>query len=193
MQDECGDSLLWYGVRVRSKFEQIVSTSLKNKGYETFLPLYRSGRMWSDRCKQLDLPLFPGYTFCRFDVKGRLLPILTTPGVVSIVSAGRNPVAIPVREIESVKAVVRSGLPALPWPSLTVGERVTIEQGPLAGVEGVILNTDKCWRLLVSIPLLQRAVSVEIDRRWVRPIKRQRSDITTPSPLNARSSHATGF
>lgn len=170
MDDVDGGPLLWYGIRVRSKFEQVVSTALLNKGYEAFLPLYQFGRMWSDRSKQLILPLFPGYTFCRFDIQGRLLPILTTPGVVSIVSAGRVPLSIPSREIDAVKAVVKSGLPVLPWPSLTVGAKVAIERGPLAGVEGVILNADKGCRLVVSIPILQRAVSVEIDRHWVRPI-----------------------
>ena len=85
-----GDELLWYGIRVRSKFEQVVWAALGNKGYETFLPLYRANHVWSDRLKQMELPLFPGYTFCRFDVRDRLLPILTTPGVVSIVHAGKT-------------------------------------------------------------------------------------------------------
>jgi transcription antitermination factor NusG len=163
-------SLLWYGIRVRSKFERVVSMALANKGYEEFLPLYQACRAWSDRSKQIPLPLFPGYTFCRFDVQGRLLPILTTPGVVSIVSAGKVPIPIPNREIDAVKAVVSSGLPALPWPLLSVGSKVVIEKGPLAGIEGITLNVDKGYRLIVSIPLLQRAVSVEIDREWARPV-----------------------
>jgi transcription antitermination factor NusG len=162
--------LLWYGIRVRSKCEKLVSATLEGKGYEAFLPLYRAGRVWSDRSKELDLPLFPGYTFCRLDVQSRLMPVFTTPGVISIVGAGRTPVPISTSELDTVRAVIKSGLLALPWPSLIAGTRVFIERGPLAGVEGMILKTDKRWRLLVSISLLQRAVSVEIDREWVRPI-----------------------
>jgi transcription antitermination factor NusG len=98
------------------------------------------------------------------------MPVLTTPGVISIVGAGKLPVPIAASELDTVRAVIKSGLPVLPWPSLTAGTRVLIERGPLAGIEGVILRTEKRWRLLVSISLLQRAVSVEVDREWVRPI-----------------------
>jgi transcription antitermination factor NusG len=172
-------SLLWYAIRVRSKFERVASRALAGKGYEEFLPLYRSGRAWSDRSKQIDLPLFPGYLFCRFDVEDRLLPILTTPGVVSIVSAGKIPISIPDREIEAVQIVIRSGLKSQPWPHLAVGTRVLIEKGPLAGIEGTTLSIDKQYRLIVSIPLLQRSVAVEIDRQWARPI----TSHTGPRPV----------
>lgn len=159
----------WYAVRVRSRFEQQVSLSLSGKGYEEYLPLYRSRRTWSDRSKDLDLPLFPGYLFCRFDVQFRL-PILTTPGVVAIVGIGKIPVAISDREIDAIQTVVRSGLHLQPWPQLVVGSKVLIEQGPLKGIEGVTLDVKKKYHLFVSVPLLQRSVSVEIDREWVRPL-----------------------
>jgi transcription antitermination factor NusG len=159
----------WYAIRVRSKFEQAVSASLSGKGYDQYLPLYRSRRTWSDRAKDLDLPLFPGYLFCRFDVQVRL-PILTTIGVISIVGTGRIPVAISDQEIDAIQTVIGSGLHLQPWPQLAVGSRVVIEQGPLKGLEGVALDVKKKFRLFVSVPLLQRSVSVEIDREWVRPI-----------------------
>jgi transcription antitermination factor NusG len=142
---------------------------LCGKGYEAYLPLYRSGRRWSDRVKQLDLPLFPGYLFCRFDVLDRL-PILTTPGVISVVGAGKTPIPVDDEEIEAVRAILRSGLAARPCPFLQVGSKVYIERGPLTGLEGIIANTDKVYRLIVSVNLLQRSVAVEIDREWARPI-----------------------
>jgi transcription antitermination factor NusG len=159
----------WYAIRVRSRFEQAVSTALRGKGYEDYLPVYRSRRRWSDRSKDLELPLFPGYLFCRFDVQVRL-PILTTPGVISIVGTGRAPVAICDQEIDAIQAVIRSGLHVQPWPQLVVGSRVVIEEGPLKGLEGVAMDVKKKYRLFVSVPLLQRSVSVEIDREWVRPL-----------------------
>ena len=112
----------WYALHVRSKFEHLVSVTLRGKGYQEFLPLYRSRRRWSDRVKEIDLPLFPGYLFCRFDVRDRLLPILSTPGVIAIVAAGKTPVPVSEEEIAVVQAVVRSGLPTLPWPCLTIGD-----------------------------------------------------------------------
>ena len=164
-----GGNLLWYAIRVQSKLGNLASATLRGKGYEEFLPLYRSRRRWSDRVKELDLPLFPAYLFCRFDVYSRL-PILTTPGVISIVGAGKTPVPVSDDEIAAVQAVIRSGLPALPWPCLTVGSRILIERGPLAGLEGIALDVDRKYRLVVSVPLLQRSVAVEIDRDWARPI-----------------------
>ena len=146
-----------------------MSTALSGKGYDQYLPLYHSRRRWSDRAKDLDLPLFTGYLFCRFDLQVRL-PILTTPGVISIVGSGKIPVAIPDREIDAIQTLIRSGLHLQPWPQLVVGSRVVIEKGPLKGLEGVALDVKKKFRLFVSVPLLQRSVSVEIDREWVRPL-----------------------
>jgi transcription antitermination factor NusG len=172
----------WYAIRVRSKFERIVATALSGKGYEEYLPLYHARRTWSDRSKNLELPLFPGYLFCRFDVQARL-PILITPGVVSIVGIGRVPIAISDHEVESIQTMVQSGLLLQPWPQLTVGSRVVIEQGPLKGLEGVTLDIKKKFHLFVSVPLLQRSVSVEIDREWVRPLSYERISVTT-EPLH---------
>ena len=160
----------WYAIRVRSKFENAAFAGLTGRGYEAFLPLCRSRRRWSDRVKELDLPLFPGYLFCRFDAQDRLLPILTAPGVVAIVGVGKIPVSIDEREIADIRAILRSGLAAHACPYVGVGSRVRIEEGPLAGLEGFVTNTDKVLRLIVSVNLLQRSVAVEIDRDCLRPL-----------------------
>lgn len=159
----------WYAIRVRSRFERFVSASLSGKGYDQYLPLYRSRRKWSDRVKDIDLPLFPGYLFCRFDAEVRL-PILTTVGVISIVGNGKVPIAVPDQEIGAIQTMIGSDLHVQPWPQLVVGSKVLIEEGPLKGLEGVALDVKKKFRLFVSVPLLQRSVSVEIDREWVRPL-----------------------
>lgn len=164
------DQLSWYALRIQSRLQNVASTTLRDKGYEEFFPLYRARRRWSDRIKELELPLFPGYLFCRFYLGDRLLPILTTPGVISVVGAGKTPVPIDDDEIEAIRAILRSGLAAQPWPLLRVGSKVFIERGPLTGLEGIITNTDKVYRLVVSVSLLQRSVAVEIDREWARPI-----------------------
>jgi transcription antitermination factor NusG len=98
------------------------------------------------------------------------MPILTTPGVIGILGAGKTPVPVDIEEIEAIRAILRSGLAAQPWPLLRVGAKVYIERGPLAGLEGIVINTDKVYRLIVSVSMLQRSVAVEIDREWARPI-----------------------
>lgn len=161
----------WYAIRTRSKSERWVSASLRGKGYEEFLPLYRVRRTWSDRSKELDVPLFPGYVFCRFDPNDRLVPILTTVGVVSIVGAGRMPLPVDPQEIAAIRTLLRNGNAAQPYPFLNVGDKVYLERGPFTGVEGYIVNLNKKYRLVVSITLLQRSVAVEIERDWVRPVR----------------------
>jgi len=158
----------WYGIRTRSRFEKIAAKVLENKGYVVYLPLLESRRRWSDRVAEVHFPLFAGYLFCRFDPVQRL-PIVTTPGVVSIIGLGKEPEAIPEEEIEAVQAVLRSGLAVGPWPYLREGERVRIVKGALDGLEGVLVKKKSQWRIVVSINLLQRSVAAEVDRDWVRP------------------------
>jgi transcription antitermination factor NusG len=163
------DDKPWHAIRVRSRFEYTTASILRDKGYEQFLPLYRSRRRWSDRVKEIDMPLFPGYIFCRFDTSSPI-GVLTTPGVVHIVSAGKNPLPVDVHEITALQEICRSGLPLQPWPYLEAGRRVSIERGPLAGTEGVVIEMKGRYRLVVSISMLQRSVAAEIDRDWIRPL-----------------------
>lgn len=159
----------WFALSIKRNREKHVSEILRGKGYEEFLPLYYSRRRWSDRYKDLQVPLFPGYVFCRFEAERRL-PVLMTPGVVLVVGNGRAPIPVEDAEIEALKLVVNSHLQVQPWPYLKVGERVRIESGALAGLEGILQDIRKSCRIVVSVDLLMRSVAVEVERNWVRPV-----------------------
>jgi len=159
----------WFALRVKSNFEKLSSQILQQKGYEAFLPTYHTRNRWSDRIKSVERPLFPGYLFCRFD-QGDRLPILVTPGVVSVVGLGKTPVPIPEAEIQAVEGIIRSGLPAMPWPFVTVGQRLVMERGPLRGIEGILQEIKSQYRFIVSVNLLQRSVAAEVESNWVRPV-----------------------
>jgi transcription antitermination factor NusG len=158
----------WFAIRVRSNFEKTAAAGLRDRGYEQFLPQYRACRKWSDRTKELELPLFPGYLFARFD-PARVWPILNVPGVVHVVCAGNRPAPVDDGEIASVVAILSSGCPAGPWPYLREGEVVTITRGALSGLTGVLLQIKSQYRLVVSVSMLMRSVAVEVDRDWVSP------------------------
>jgi len=160
------DLLPWYGLRVRSRHEHVALTVLRGKGYDPFLPSAKVRRRWSDRVKETELPLFPGYVFCRLDTANRL-PVLTAPGVVGIVGIGKTPQPIEEREIAAIRAVIKSGLSVRPWPFVHQGDRVRVDYGPLRGVEGVVTSADDGDRLVVSVTLLQRSIAVEMDPAWV--------------------------
>src|SRR5262245_65103156 len=96
------DRKQWYAIQLRPRAEKMVALHLKDKGYEEYLPVYRSRRRWSDRVKEIELPLFPGYIFCKFDITNRL-PVLVVPGVVSITGNGKTPLPIPEQQITAVQ------------------------------------------------------------------------------------------
>lgn len=160
----------WYALVVKPNHEKAVCEHLKAAGLVAYVPLYRSRHHWSDRYKEVQLPLFPGYGFCRFSYRSRVC-VLRIPGIHSIVTAGHNPAPIPASEIDAIDAMVRSGLPVQPWPFLKVGERVVVSSGPLRGVEGILVEFKKTWQVIVSVEILQRSVAVEVDRESVTPIK----------------------
>lgn len=158
--------LPWFGVRTRSNQERLVATALGAKGFQEYLPVYSCRRRRSNRIVTIERPLFPGYVFCRFDARQRV-PIMATPGVVSIIGFGVDPAPIDDREIEAVRAILRSGLATEACPFLREGQRVRIRYGSLQGLEGILVKKKSDWRLVVSVMLLQRSVSVEIDGDWI--------------------------
>lgn len=168
--ESAAPKLAWYALQVRSRKENYVASQVLGYGFECLLPTYKSIRQWSDRKKELEQPLFPGYLFCRFDFQDRR-PLITTPGVLQIVGSGR--VAIPVsdEEISALRLAVASGLPNQPWPYLEVGQRVRVNYGTLAGLEGILVNVKGNHRVVLSVALLQRSVAMEVEAAWLSPVK----------------------
>ncbi len=162
----------WYALRVRQRYEKMASTALRNKGCQEFLPLYRARRQWSDRIAEVELPLFPGYLFCHFDLADHRVPVLSTPGVIGLVGSANRALPVDDGELAAVRAIVESGFAAEPWPYLESGTPVHIGHGALAGVEGIFIEARKHHRLVVSVTLLQRSVAVEVDSAWVSPVGR---------------------
>ena len=158
--------MVWYALRLKSQHEQSVANCLSYKGYEVFVPSYRTKRRWSDRVIVRDTPLFPGYAFCRLDLAPRTAPVVTTPGVIRILGVGSMPQPVDTAEITAIQTIVASRLPIGPWPYLRQGTRVRISRGPLAGVEGLV-DSVKPERLVVSITLLSRSMVVQVDPAWL--------------------------
>ena len=151
---------------------------LQNTGYECYLPVRRSTRRWSDRWKQIETPLFPGYFFCRMDPHNRL-PVLSTPGVNQIVGVGKTPVPVDEEEIAALQRVQESSLSTSPWPYVEVGQVATVGEGPLKGVTGIVMRIKSEIKLILSVNLLRRSVAVEIDRNWI-------DDVVAPQDNQAR-------
>jgi transcriptional antiterminator NusG len=159
----------WFALAVVPRKEKATAQALRAKGYQDFLPMYTVRRRWSDRVKSVELPLFPGYVFSRFDPKFRL-PILKMPAVIAILGMGKQPEPIPDVEIDALQTVCKAGVNTIPYPYLTAGAKVRINEGPLTGVEGILLASKQA-RLILSVTLLQRSIAVEVDAEWIAPVR----------------------
>ena len=162
-------TVAWYAIYTRSRHEKVVSDGLRGKGYDSFCPFYQARRRRRNRDVPVDLPLFPGYVFSRFDASKRL-PILTTPGVSFIVSRAGEPAPVDPGEILSLQRMIQSGRALQPWDFLRAGRRVRIRGGALAGAEGILVRIKNSNRLVAHVTVLQRSVAVEIDQDAVEPV-----------------------
>jgi transcription antitermination factor NusG len=174
MNSPADDNRRWFALQVRTRWESSTALLLSGKGYSTLLPTYQTKKRWNGRLKQVTAPLFPGYVFCEFDALKRL-PILVTPGVISVVGRGRIPFPVNDNEIAAIQTIVASGYQAEPWPYLEVGQRIRIENESLNGLEGILINFKGNNRIVVSVSLLRRSVALEIDRDCVRPLSPARA------------------
>lgn len=160
----------WFAILVRTGREKTATLLLENAGYECFLPVSRGTRRWSDRTKLIEVPLFPGYLFCRMNPHNRLT-VLMTPGVIQIVGVGKTPIPVEEEEIDAIQRVQTSGLSAMPWPYMQVGNVAQILEGPLRGLTGIVVKIKSGVKLVLSVSLLQRSVAVEMERSWVGEVR----------------------
>ncbi|MGB7436459.1 MAG: UpxY family transcription antiterminator [Candidatus Acidiferrum sp.] len=152
----------WYAAYTCANREKKAASEILRRGVEAFLPLYHTARRWSDRRVELQLPLFKGYVFVHLPLFERL-KVLQVPGVVRLVGFGGLPSPLPDEQMDRLRAGLDGCSRVEPHPFLTVGRRVTIKRGPLAGMSGILLRRKGRLRLVVSISLIQRAVSVDAD------------------------------
>ena len=172
----------WYALTVAPRHERTASRYLRDKGFAEFSPTYRSRRRWSDRMKEVELCLFPGYIFCHFSCEERS-QILNTPGINSIVGFAKTPLPVPDGEIAAIQTMVNSGRQVEPWPYLLAGELVRIEEGCLQSLCGTLVRQKDCWRVVVNMELLGRSVAVEIDRDALMPLNNLRKPVQQTASL----------
>jgi transcription antitermination factor NusG len=164
-------SPLWFALSVRTRRERAVEAALLDKRYETFLPMMVESRQYDRKIRTAEVPCFPGYIFCRFDLQDRLA-VLVTPNIYHIVGNGASLEPIPDSEMNAIKLMVTSNFRStlMRHSSIVAGERVLIARGPLAGVEGELVRSGPSARVVVSISLLHRSISAEVDYEDLIPL-----------------------
>lgn len=153
----------WYALYTRSRHEKIAEEELRRKKIETFLPLRKITRRWSDRKKVIEEPLFKGYLFVNIPLKLRW-DVLNTRGVARFIGpSARVPVVVPEKDLWAIRRFIEEEIEIDPYPYLKTGERVYIRSGPFKGAEGFIIQKGGHSRLVISLDMLMQSVSIAID------------------------------
>jgi len=159
----------WFAVFTTPRHEKRVETHLQHREIENFLPLYRTQRQWKDGSKgMLQLPLFSSYIFVRIGCYGRV-PVLKVPGVISIVGCGVQPLPIPDSYIHWLREGLQQGK-IEPHPYLAAGAKVRIRSGAMAGMEGVLLRRKNNFRVVLTLEMIMRSVTVEVEIDDIEPV-----------------------
>ena len=164
----------WYVAQTCSRHEKRIADQLQRRGIEHFLPLYEKVSKWKDRSARVQLPLFAGYIFLHIPFRERLRA-LEVSGVVRLVAFGPTPVPVPDNEIEALRNGLDNHLRVEPHPFLTVGRRVRVNSGPLAGLQGILLRRKGALRFVLSLEMIQRSVIADMDIADIEPILQPQS------------------
>lgn len=159
----------WYAAYTIANHEKRVAGQLVVRDVEHFLPTYTSMRRWKDRRVTLQLPLFPGYVFVHMALRNRL-QVLQIPGVARLVGFDAMPIPLDDEEVLKLQRALSTGLHAEPHPFLTMGRRVRIIAGPLAGHEGILIRRKGNLHVVLSIDLIQRSILLQIDAASLGPL-----------------------
>ena len=164
-------SLKWIAVRSKPRSEKIVSIELSKKNIESFLPVVKKRQQWSDRKKWVEFPLFPSYLFAKIELKDSIY-ILNTHGVSTIVKFGDRVITIDDKVVNSIKLALKGEYDLHPMKYFTIGDRVSVIDGPMKGAIGIVDNKYKNEnRLVIKIEALQQAITVHINSEYLEYIK----------------------
>ncbi len=153
----------WYALYTKGRHEKLINKELNKRRIESYLPLRRIRRRWSDRTVTVEEPLFQSYIFVRPD-RARTEEVLKIKGAVRFVSIHGNLVAVEQKVIDSLKNVLSREIAVDPFPYLDAGMRVCVRSGIFKGIEGYIVRKDnkKC-RIVISVDALKASISIEVD------------------------------
>jgi len=164
------DSKKWMAVYTRPRHEKTVEKEFQKKGFEVYLPILKERRKWSDRKKWVEFPLFRSYVFVRTKLKDALF-VVQTSGVVKIIKFGGEVSIVQDESILAIKLMIEGGYNPEPLNYFIEGDPVEVKNGPLKGLIGEVIRLDKDDRLVVRVDAIQHAVSVQINRGFLKPIK----------------------
>lgn len=162
---------LWFVIWAESRAEKKVAQRMAAMGLEPWLPVVKERHRWSDRWREVECPLFPGYLFARAQsVNWR--QILTTPGVLTVVKERGKPALLSDAFVTSLRdAIGRDGAApeAISDPTeYAPGDEVIVQEGVLCGVQGVVRERRGGRQLVIWVAQIGRGVAFTIGSAMVK-------------------------
>ncbi len=169
----------WYAVYTKTNREKKIVTSLSEQNITCYLPLQKSLRIWSDRKKWIEEPLFKSYVFIKVSYK-EFFDVLSVPGVICYVSFGGKAQPIPEKQIEDIKIFVEQDKTevSITKESIAPGTKAEVLYGPLKGVQGEIIKFNGKFRILIRIPMMGYSLHANIAKDEIRVIEPQKNIVT---------------
>ena len=166
----------WIAVRSKPRAEKVAFEQLVKKSIETYLPLVKKRRKWSDRKKWVELPLFSSYLFAKIELKESIY-VLQTHGVSTIVRFNGNIAVIGNEVIDAIRMALEGGYELEPTGYFTVGDDVEVIEGPMKGAQGIVSRLKGKDRLIIKIDALQQAIAIHIDTKFLQSVGRKRAPL----------------
>jgi len=152
----------WHVLQVRPRFERVVALHLRQRAIEPYLALRQIGRK-ANGTHSIEVPLFPGYVFCRCD-QTSVSSLWDIPGVLARVRGNDGMDVLPEQQITDLRRILAAGLRVQPCPFIEQGRIVTVEDGPMSGVTGILEQRADKRLLVLSFQLIRRSLATKIDR-----------------------------
>jgi transcription antitermination factor NusG len=160
----------WYAVYTRPRAEKIVYERLTDADIETFLPMQKTYRVWSDRKKMVEKPLLPSYIFVKTN-KHNFPKVYKTTGVVKFITFEGNPASIPQNQIDNLRLLINSDAEIeVTSGKFAQGDKVEVISGSLVGLTGELIKIGTRNRVVVRIDRLDQNLILKIPKAFLRRI-----------------------
>lgn len=161
-------------VWAESRAEKKVAQRLAALGLSPWLPLVKERHRWSDRWREVELPLFPGYLFARA-ANADWGKILRTPGVLTVITEHGAPAllvdsfVVGLRDaIEREGAVLEAITEAVDY---NPGDEVIVQEGALRGIRGIVRERRSQRQLVLWVAEIGRGVAFSIQSALVKAVR----------------------
>lgn len=159
----------WYAIYTRANGEKKLFDNLQENKIECYLPMRKTLKVWSDRKKWVEEPLFKCYIFVKVSYK-EFFQVLNMTGAVCYVSFGGRAQSIPESQIINIRTFLSQSdhEVTLTYERIQKGFLVEVLHGTLKGIKGEVANIYGHTRLLIRIDSMNCSLYVNISKDEVK-------------------------